>query len=520
MSETSAHCSPDDRGPRFVIAVAAALFLLEWIPTFFGPYGYFIDELYYLACAARPAWGYVDHPPLSIGVLTINRALLGGSLPALRLVPALAGVATVVLSGALARRLGAGAFGQALTALAVALAPIPLIMFGVYSMNAFELLLWTAMLFVLVVMLERNEPRLWLLFGLLAGLGLMNKHTTVLLGGAVAIGVVLSPARRHLATRWPWLGGALAGLILAPNLLWQQAYGWPSLEFYRNADLYKNVPTPPLEALVQQILFYNPGAFPLTVAGLAFLLITRRGRRYRAVGWTCAALLLLMVFSNKSRPDRIAAIYPTLFAAGAVGIEMLARRARLGWIKPASVALILVGGVAFLPLAVPLLPPEVAGRYAAATGVVPQIERGEGKASQLPQWLADRFGWEEFVADVEAVARDLSPEQRSHAVIVVPSYGHAGALELLGSADLPPVMSTQNTYYLWGVELLEQRRVAGGIVVDFDADGLREIYSQVTFAGLHRCTYCMPWRAELPIYRVADPRVPLAELWPRLKHYE
>jgi len=510
----------DRRGPYVVLALAAALFLLEWVPSFFGPYGYFIDELYYLACAARPAWGYVDHPPLSIGVLTVSRALLGDSLPALRLVPALLGAATVVLSGALARRLGGGAFAQALAALSVALAPIPLIMFGVYSMNGFELLLWTAMLFVLVVLLERDEPRLWLLFGLLAGLGLMNKHTTVLLGAAVVGGVLLSPARRHFVTRWPWLGGALAGLIVAPNLLWQQANGWPSLEFYRNADLYKNVPTPPLEALVQQILFYNPGAFPLTVAGLAFLLITRRGRRYRAVGWVCGALLLMMVFSNKSRPDRIAAMYPTLFAAGAVSIELLAQRARLAWIKPASILLVLLAGLVFLPLAVPLLPPDAAGRYAAATGVVPQIERGEGKASQLPQWLADRFGWEEFVADVEAAARDLTPEQRSRSVIVVPSYGHAGALELFGSADLPPVMSTQNTYYLWGLELLAQRRVEGGIAVDFGADGLREIYAQVTFAGLHRCTYCMPWRAELPIFRVANPRVPLAEVWPRLKHYE
>jgi len=512
--------SSDRLGPRIVGAVAAMLFLLEWVPAFVGPYGYFIDELYYLACAARPAWGYVDHPPLSIVLLTVSRSLIGASLPALRLLPALAGAITVLLSGAIARRLGAGPYGQGLAALATALAPIPLIIFGVYSMNGYEMVLWTSMFYVLVVLLERDDPRLWLAFGALAGLGLLNKHTTVLLGAAVAAGIVLTPARRHLATRWPWIGGAVALATVLPNLWWQQVNGWPSLEFYRNADLYKNVPTPPLEALIQQALFYNPGAFPLTLAGLALLLTTRRGRPYRLIGWACLLLLVTMVFSNKSRPDRIAAMYPTLFAAGALGLEMLAARGRRAWLKPAGVVLVTVGGLAFLPLAVPLLPPDLAGRYAAATGVVPQIEAGEGKASQLPQWLADRLGWEEFVADVEAAARELTLQQRANAVIVVPSYGHAGALELFGDPDLPPVLGTQNTYWLWGFAVLAEHAPEGGLAVTWDPEPLRDIYDQVELVGEHRCDNCMPWRSEIPIYRVWGARVSLADLWPQFKHFE
>jgi len=510
----------DRRGPRLVLALAAGLFLLVWIPSFFGPYGYFIDELYYLACAARPAWGYVDHPPLSILILVASRWLLGDSLPALRLMPALLGAATVVLTGALARRLGAGAFGQGLTAVATIFAPIPLIMFGVYSMNSIEIPLWTASFYVLAVVLEKNWARGWLLFGLLAGFALLNKHTTVLLGAAVAFGLLLSPARKQLAARWPWLGAGVAALILLPNLWWQYAHGWPSLEFYRNADLYKNVPTPPLQVLIQQILFYNPGALPVWLAGLLFFLRSQRGRSYRVVGWACAALLIMMIASQKSRPDRIAGIYPVLFAGGAVWIEALAQRRRLGWARPASVALVVIAGLFFLPLAVPLLPPDVTARYASATGVVPQIERGEGKVSQLPQWLADRFGWKEFVADVGAAARLLTAEERSKAVIVVPSYGHAGALELLGGPDLPPVLSPQNTYYLWGRTLLAGRTVEGGIAVGLDPGGLRRLYEQVELIGVHRCSYCMPWRAEMPTYRVWGSKSPLADVWPRFKHYE
>ncbi len=445
---------------------------------------------------------------------------MGDSLPALRLAPALCGAATVVLAAALARRLGARTFAQVLTAVATIFAPIPLIMFGFYSMNGFEMLLWTASFYVVAVLLDTNEPRWWLPFGLLAGIGLLNKHTTVLLGMAIAIGILLVPARKHLATRWPWLGLVIAVLILTPNLWWQHAHGWPSLEFYRNADLYKNLPTPPLEVLIQQILFYNPAAFPVWLAGLLFFLTSRRGRPYRAIGWACAGLLILMIVSQKSRPDRIAAMYPVLFAGGAVWIEGLVHGYRLGWAKPASLLLVAAAGLVFLPLAVPLLPPHVTASYAAATGLVPQIERGEGKVSQLPQWLADRFGWREFVADVETAARRLTPEERGKAVIVVPSYGHAGALELLGSPDLPPVLSPQNTYYLWGLALLAGRTVEGGIAVGSDPGRLRQLYEEVEPIGVHRCNYCMPWRAELPIYRVWGARVPLVDVWPQFKHYE
>ncbi len=510
----------DRRGPRVVVALASCLFLLEWVPSFLGPYGFHIDELYYLACAARPAWGYVDHPPLSVLILTASRGLLGDSLPALRLLPALAGACTVLLAGALARRLGAGIYGQGLAAIATIFAPIPLIMFGLWSMNSFSMLLWTAMFYVMVVLLERDEPRWWLLFGLLAGIGLLNKHTMVLLGAGVAVGVLLTPVRKHITTPWPWIGAGVAALILAPNLWWQYVYDWPSLEFYRNADLYKNVPTPPLQALIQQILFYNPGAFPVWLAGLVFFLRSERGRPYRAVGWACAFLLITMVFSGKSRPDRIAAMYPVLFAGGAVWIEMLAAKPKLGWARPASVVLLVAAGLVFLPVAVPVLSPDVTGRYAQAAGIVPQIESGEGKASQLPQWLADRFGWEQFVTDVEAAALRLAPEQRDQAVIMAPSYGHAGALELLGDPDLPPVMSSQNTYYLWGLELLATRTVEGGIFVGSDPADLERIYSEVEFIGVHRCEYCMPWRAEMPIYLAWGQQVSLAGIWPQFKHYE
>lgn len=504
---------------RLLLGLATAFFLLEWLPSFTHGYSYFIDELYYLACSRHLAFGYVDHPPMSIFVLRLATALTGESVPALRLVPSLAGAATVFLTGFLARRLGAGLAGQALAAGAAMAAPLFQMMFGFYSMNALEILSWTIAFWVLVEIERRNAPRLWLAFGALAGLSLENKHTFVLLLGALAVAVVLTPVRRHLASRWLWYGAAIGLALLLPNLLWQMGHGWPSLEFYRNADLYKNVITPPLQVLAQQVIFMNPALLPLWVAGLVFFLRSPHGARYRHLGWIFVVLFAAMLVGQKSRPDRIAAAYTILFAGGGVIVSEWLRAPRRRWIVPAWTAAIAVAGAAFVPIALPILPPQTTATYAATLGVVPQIERGEGKRSALPQWLADRTGWEELVDDVEAVAATLHPEERQRAIILAPSYGHAGAIELLGRGrDLPPVYAGQNTYYLWGPP---PDPVAAAILMEPYDEGVAEwLFDDVELAGDYRCEWCMAWRADASIWIGRGPLRTFRDAWPRMKHFE
>ena len=508
-----------DRGNRLLASLAGIAFSIQIVPNLFGGYGYFIDELYYIACSERLAAGYVDHPPLAPLALRLARTVLGDSLLAIRFLPALAGAASVYLTGLLARRLGAGVWGQGIAALSPMVAPVPLIFAGFFSMNAFEILLWIVACYVLVEILRTGSDRRWLLFGLVAGLGLENKHTFVLLAVGLTVGLVLTDERRHLASKWLWLGAALACVLFLPNLLWQIANGWPSLEFYRNADLYKNVPTPPLEVLLEQILFMNPATFWVWGAGLLFCFATRAGRPYRPLGWIFLTLLLLILLAQKSRPDRIAGIYPAMFAAGAAWWDLEIRSGRLRWARWALPALLVLVGLALLPLSVPILSPEPLARYSAATGIVPQLERGEGKVSALPQWFADRFGWPELVREVAAVVEnELTAEERQRTLILVPSYGHAGALELLGEAyDLPPVASPQNTYHLWGIGDAPTDVL---ISVDIGPEPLRELYAEVRQVAVYRCEYCMPWRDDAPIYLARGPKVPLEEVWPRFKHYE
>ena len=226
-----------------LVYLALAKLLLHLLTA--DDYGYFRDELYYMAAGERLDLGYVDFPPFVAIVAAVTRWLLGDSLLALHLFPVLAGVMVVVLTGLMARELGGGRFAQGMAALATLVAPSFLVMGTFLSMDAFDQLWWVLASYFLLLILKREKPRLWLVFGLVAGLGLLTKITMLYFGFAVFVGLLLTPARRHLLTPWPWLGGVVASAFLLPYVFWQIRHGWPTLEFW--ADYGEKVdPASPL----------------------------------------------------------------------------------------------------------------------------------------------------------------------------------------------------------------------------------------------------------------------------------
>jgi hypothetical protein len=495
---------------------ALIAWLLYFVPGLAGAYGPFIDEHYYVACAKRLAWGYVDHPPLGPFILRLAMMLAGDSLVVLRAVASTFGALTVFGTGLLAARLGAGRFGQGLASVAMLAAPIAQVLFGFFSMNAIEPVLWLVLCWLLIELAAGGHPALWVAFGVVAGLAVMNKHTVASLAVALGVAMLVTPARRQLVSRWPFIAAAVAALIVVPNVLWQVQHGWPSLEFYRNAALYKNQPAGPLQIVMMQLLFMSPGTLPVWLAGLVLLLRRGGGVDLRHLGLVYVALLVMLIASRQSRPDRLLGMYPVLFAAGGLALEELSRSRRWIWVgAPAWMALF---AVLLAPIGLPLLPPHQLGPYAQTLGLVPQLERGAGKRAELPQWFADRLGWEQLIEDVASVRDTLPADDRSRLMYFAPSYGQAGALEWLGTLRTPgPVYSTHNNYFLWGPPITDPD-VA--IVIGNNRERLMEIFEEVRLAKIHECGRCMPWRDEMPIWVVRRPKVRIAEKWPDWRHFE
>ena len=502
------------RSTRWLLVALSAVPLVVQLVGLLTPgYSYFIDEFYYFACAARPAFGYVDHPPLAPWILALTRPVLGDSLLGLRLVPFLANSATVWVTCLLVGRLGGGRFATVLAGVTVGLTPLFLAMSSFFSMNAFEPLFWMLIVLTVVRIVQTGESRLWVVVGLLIGVSFENKHTAMLYIAALGVGILATRTRRILTDRWMWAGAGLAMVIALPNIWWQIANGFPSLEFYHNAHFLKNVPSPPLRTLLTLAFSINPLTLPVWIAGFAFLLWRVDGKAFRFLGVTCVLLLAMHVASQTSRPDRVTGIFPILLAAGAIFTEQLIR-AKAG--RAALAGAVAAAGLALAPLVVPLLPPSTLARYSAALGANQSGERG--KTSPIPQLLADRTGWESYVDDVERVYKSLSPEDRQRAIIYAPSYGQAGAIELLGPArGLPRVIGAQNTYWHWSSGHTNTEVL---IAVDASARRLRGLFRDVRVAGRVECDYCMSWRNNVEILVARGSIAPMESTWALVRHYE
>ncbi|HKQ57646.1 MAG TPA: glycosyltransferase family 39 protein [Candidatus Eisenbacteria bacterium] len=501
---------PSHRGMLAVFSAAKVALHLAAITR----YGWFRDEFYYVVCARHLAWGYVDQPPLSIAVLAMVTRIFGESLVAIRLVPALVGAGTVWLTGAIARELGGGRFAQALACLGVIVAPSFLSIGHYYSMNAFDLLLWTAAIRVLIACLRGGAVRDWAVLGVLLGLGLLNKISVLWLGLGIGVGLVLTPHRRVLLTPGPWLAAAIAAAMFVPHVLWQVANGWPTLEFMRNATGRKMAPITPIQFLARQLQGMGPGNALVWIAGLGYALLARGGA-LRLFAWIYLAVLALLVAGGRSRAGYLSVAYPMLFALGGLAWERLAA-ARGRWLKPVAVAASLATLV-WLPLALPVLPVDDFIRYQAALGVKPGTEERK-RIGPLGQHYADMHGWEAMVDGVARAAARLSDEERRKAVVFGQNYGEAGAVDVLGRArGLPRAVSSHNNYWLWGPGDWD-----GGvmIVIGGGRDDNAAWFESIAVVDSVDHPLAMPYERHLDISIARRFKMPPAQAWPQLKHYD
>ena len=502
------------RGAGAIVFAIASVKLLVYFYSG-RHYGYFVDELYYLACSRHMDWGYVDQPPLIALITWLWRSMFGQSLAAIRLLPALAGTAEVVLSALIARELGGKRFAQALAALAVLVAPGILGGDGLLTMNAFEPLFWMGCAYLLIRLIKTENEKLWIWFGVLAGFGLENKYSMLIFGAGLVLGLLLAPARRLLWSRWLWVGGAIAFLIFLPNLLWNIQHHFPFLELQANIRASgRDVPLGPVAFFVQEILLMHPLSLPIWLGGLWFYFGTQAGRPFRAIGWAWIFTAAVIV-TLSPRVYYLFPAFPVLFAAGGVLWEHLLARPRWTWLKFAYPVLMLLVAAVLAPLAIPVLAPETYVRYTKAIGLQqPRIETA--RLGPLPQIFADQFGWGEMAAAVGRVYNALPPDVRARTAIFAQSYGQAGAIDLFGPKyGLPPAISGHQSYFLWGPRGYTGESM---IVMDDDRETLEKLFTSVRKAGHVYHPYSMPYQ-HFDIFYCQGMHPPLQELWPRLKKW-
>jgi 4-amino-4-deoxy-L-arabinose transferase-like glycosyltransferase len=468
--------------------VVAAV-LLAFAPR----YGFHRDELYFMANADHPAWGYVDHPPVTPLLGWLSQQMFGDSLFGLRVVPALVAAGVVVAAGAVATELGGGRTAAAVAAWATASTATVLALGHMLTTPTVDVLVWTTAIWVLCRIVRTHDGRWFLLLGAIVGVGLLNKFTVLLAVASFGAALAMLPQRRVLATPWILAGAALAAAMWSPNLWWQATHGWPVFEL--SAGVADEATENRILAIPFQALFLGlPIATAVTVGWWRQL----RGRalrdtRFISLGFV---LLLALVIVSGGKPYYAAGALPALTAVATVElVDWIRRHLRL------VASLIALNGAVTALLVLPILP---------ATIVV------DSPASAVNPEPLEMIGWPQFVDRIADEYERIDDGTRT-AVILTGNYGEAGAIDRFGpDRGLPPAYSGHNSYADFrqppgsaGPVLVVGYRAPGAFLV-----GCRELDPIV-----------MPDDVDneeqgAPLWRCDAPSRPWHELWPDIRHID
>ena len=501
-----------------IIFVLVKLFI-HLCTNAFASYGIFRDEFYYLACSHRLDLGYVDQPPFSIYMLSFSRILFGDSLFALRLLPAVVGSLTVFVTGLIVRKLSGGLVAMVIGCTSMIAAPIFLGMNTYYSMNCFDILLWTLAAYILILLVKEGNPKYWILLGWIIGLGLLNKIGMIWFAAGLFLAIILTDLRKHLKTMWPYLTALIAFLIFLPYIIWNLLHNFAHLEFIRNATTLKYASVTPWDFISGQLLILNPVTLPVWLIGLYYYFFNKEGKTFRILGIIYMTAFLILVINGHSKPEYLSPAYPMLFAAGAVLIEKLSQRRYRAWLKVVTPVSIIIGGLIIAPIVLPFLPVKTYIQYTERIGITPESNEAK-ELSELPQFYADMFGWENMAKTVSEVYGSLPDEEKSKTVIYTQNYGEAGAIEYYSRKyELPPVVSSHNNYWIWGWEHTNEDYQTVIILGGSEEDHLSSC-EQVEQAAIIRCTYCMPYENNLPVFVCRKLKRSLEDIWNSEKHFE
>ena len=485
-------------------------------------YGYHRDEMYYVAIADGFSFANLDMPPGAPLYLKLFLVLFGHSLKVMHLAASVCGSLVIVFAGLIAKEFGGKTYAILFTGICLIFSGLAI--FGsLYTYDGLSFVVWAGVFYLIVRMINGGDQKLWLIAGLLLGIGMMTKLTIFFLGLAVFVSLWCVSERRWLARPWIWAAAAFAFVCALPYALWQSGHGWYFLSY---ASVYAQRTThkfPVLEFLWNQLLPNNVALAPVWLIGLCVLLFSRAWSRYRFFGFAYLALCI-SIFWLGGQFYFILPIYAVLVAAGSVWIEVrIARTATTDRPRTAlkitlPAAYVLAAAVS-LPFFVPLLPVDMLIRYLAPVGVTAGVKTEDSRITDLPQHVADRFGWEEMVRDIAEVYHREEGDTTGPLGVSTNNWGEASAVHVYGGQyGLPEPITGDGWFYFEAAR--SGKFPARFIVIGEDASQLRSLFRRVEVKKVFTNPHCRPDENNTKICYCADPRVDLRSYWRVLKRMD
>lgn len=477
-------------------------------------YGFWRDELYYIALSKHLAWGYVDVPPLLPFCIAMVRHVFGGSVFAMHLISAISSAIILILTREMVRKLGGKLFAQTLALLCLITAANFIFLSANLIYDCFDHLFWAICLYVLALLLTSENKKYWLYLGVFAGLGLMAKFGILWLMFGIVLVLPFTKARSYFCTWQLWTGGIIALIILSPYLVWMMQTHFLTFEYFANYTKSTAALTLP-SFFVDQIKDMNPLSFPIWLLGLYYFLFDHKGKKFRLFGLAYIFIAAVIVI-QQAKYYTILPFFPILFAGGAVFIEKLSQKFKTIYLGVIFYAFLLtIFGLITMPAARPTFPVAITIKYLNYTGL---FKSGSKMSTEkyslgiLPQYYADSFGWREMTTQVAKIYYALPKKERINAEIVTRNYGEASGIYFYGKKyKLPIPISQHLQYYVWGYRNLTKTSTA--ILIGYDnLTDLKKSCKNIKQVGKTYNKYAVPYENK-PIFLCRGFTKPIKQIW-------
>jgi tetratricopeptide (TPR) repeat protein len=476
-------------------------------------YGYFRDELYYITISEKFSIYNLDMLPLTPLYLKLITFFLGNSLNAIHFASSLSCGLSIFFACLITKELGGKKYALILTGIFLLFSGF-LIFSSIFTYDSLDSLIWVIVIYLLVRLFKENEPRLWLLVGVFLGLGLLNKLTILFFGLAIFFCLWFVPQRSFFKNKWIWIAACIAITFSIPFLIWQYQQSWYFIDFAANyAGGISYIASFP-EFIWNQLLPNNLFSFPVWLTGLILLLFSTKWKQFRFFGF-CYLFLFFLFYLIGAKFYFLIPLYTILISVGSIKISDYidnfdAKKAKVFKFSLPIIYVIL--SMPLLPMVVPVLPVEEFVGYADVLGVDAGVKFENNRLKQLPQYYADRFGWEEMVAEIAAVYQKIPENERNEFGIITENWGEAGAVYFYHNKyGLPEPISADGWFYFETLRTnyFKHKYISIGIPLE----KLKYLFKDVRQEGLFTHPYCMPYEDNRPVYICKEPKFDPKEYW-------
>lgn len=425
-------------------------------------YGFHEDELLYMTLGDHLAWGYVETGPLIAVIGNISKTLLGNSLFAMRIIPAICAGAIVHLTGMITIRLGGKSLAIIIACTAVAFSPAFLASGALFIPQVFDELFWLLTVYLIVCWIQKPNDNYLYGLGLVIGFGILLKYTLILYVAGLLIGILCTPHLRFLFIKKAFYFAVLiAILVLLPHLIWQFDHRLPALAHYHELKKMQLNYLHRTDFFVQQLLVNGPSLI-VWVVGMIYLFLSKKLNSYRFFGIAfLTSMVVLALF--KGKPYYGFGAFPPLFVVGGVCLEqwLVVRKTSMKFI---FISFLILPNLLLSVISLPILRIENAAKVFAWAqdhlGITFTVRWEDQKLHRINQNYADMIGWDELARKTASLYMALPAAEKERTIIYTDSYGIASAMSYYAKYySLPKVVSLNGSFASWAPKHLDGKHI-------------------------------------------------------------